>query len=209
MDGKITLNVIDGRKPIGICGSGLIDAVAAMLGAGVLDANGRMLSETEAQKAGMPEALTQRLHEGEGGREFVLWRNDSGDEADVVITQKDVREVQLAKGAIYAGIVLLLRELELEISDLDSVILAGAFGNYIKKESALRIGLFPDIPAEQIVSAGNAAGTGACMALLSKEARMKADRLARAVRHVELGVHADFQTEFMKAMYFPDGIDRC
>ncbi len=198
----VALDVIDDQRPAGICGSGLIDAVAQLLDAGILDNKGRMLDQAGARSGGMPETMVSRLRDGQNGREFVLDWNYSQEEGDIVITQKDIREVQLAKGAIYAGIVILLRELGASVADLEHIILAGAFGNYIKKESALRIGLFPKMPLSKIISAGNAAGAGACLALLSDDERAKALAISRKVEHVELATHADFQTEFMKAMYF-------
>jgi uncharacterized 2Fe-2S/4Fe-4S cluster protein (DUF4445 family) len=200
---EVLLEIIDSKKPAGICGSGLIDTVAQLLDAGFLDARGRLLDQKTAKEKNLPETLIQRLRDGENCREFILARGTKND-PDIVITQKDIREVQLAKGAIYAGIVIMLRELGSEMEDIETITLAGAFGNYIKKESALRIGLLPDIPIDHIISAGNAAGSGACLALLSREEREKALVFSRRVRHVELAVHPEFQAEFLKSMYFPD-----
>jgi len=202
--GGVELDVIDSERPVGICGSGLIDAVAQLLNAGLIDQKGRLSDRNTAEAAGIPGILCERLRDGEGGREFVLWQGDGDEEYDVVITQKDIREVQLAKGAIYAGATLLLKELGAAAESLDGIIIAGAFGNYIKKESAMRIGMFPPIDEDRIIQAGNAAGTGACLALLSKRQLEGAHGLAKMIEHVELGAHADFQAEFMKAMYFPE-----
>jgi len=123
---------------------------------------------------------------------------------DIVLTQKDVREVQLAKGAIQAGISSLLNLAGITADQLERVILAGAFGNFINKKSALRIGMLPKVPPEKIISVGNAAGSGASMALLSQAERDRADRIAEAAIHVELSTLPGFQEEFLKAVSFPN-----
>lgn len=200
-NGEVLLQIIGNHRPHGICGSGLIDGIAQLLDAGLIDHTGRLMDQTAALKNRQPASLVQRLRDGDKGREFVLaFEPDAG---DIVITQKDIREVQLAKGAISSGIVIMLNTLGAKTSELNSISLAGAFGNYIRKESALRIGLFPLIPIEKIVSVGNAAGTGACMALLSLSNRAKASRQAEKVTHIELAGCPDFQTEFINAMSFP------
>ena len=122
---------------------------------------------------------------------------------DVVITQRDIRQVQLAKGAIRAGINLLLKKADLTPDDLDELLLAGAFGNYITKGSALRIGLLPDIPEERISFIGNAASTGVKMALLSRSVRNDADRIWQNTRHIELAALPEFMNEFADSMLFP------
>jgi uncharacterized 2Fe-2S/4Fe-4S cluster protein (DUF4445 family) len=137
---------------------------------------------------------------GENGKIFILYTDDEGHE--IHITQKDIREVQLAKGAIRAGVQIMMQELGLEDSRLNNVFLAGAFGNYIKKESALTIGLLPAVSRDKVISIGNAAGAGACMALLSKSSLEEANRLAEEVNHIELAEHPDFQKVYLQAMYF-------
>ncbi len=201
-DEKIELEVIDDVTPCGICGSGLIDAVAELLRVGIIDHTGRMLDQAAAVAKGIDVHIAGRLETTpENGNQFVLYA-EAG-QGNVVLTQKDVREVQLAKGAIYAGIVTMINEFEAKVDDLDRIIIAGAFGNYIKRESAQRVGLFPAIESEKIISVGNAAGAGACLALLSEDERSKALALARQARHVELAGRADFQQTFMESMYFP------
>lgn len=200
-NGEITLEIIDNIQPIGICGSGLIDAVAQMLNEGIVDHTGRLMDTEKASINNVDTALLPRLRKGKKGNEFVLvFRDDTDD--DIVITQKDIREVQLAKGAIYGGIVSLLNELGAKPEDIDTIFLAGAFGNYIKKENALRIGLFPKIESDRIIPVGNAAGAGACMALLSLDERKKAYIEVQKVEHVELAGRDDFQIEFLNAMNF-------
>ena len=200
-DGKVNLEIIDDSVPIGICGSGLIDAVAQMLDLDILNHKGNIIDADSAATLGMHSDLVARLRKGQGGNEFVLAWNEQNE--DIVITQKDIREVQLAKGAIYGGIVILMQCLDVEISELEEIILAGAFGSYISKSSALRIGLFPNIGEEKIKHIGNAAGAGACMALISKDEREQAVIQAKEVEHIELAIHPNFEREYLKAMYFP------
>ncbi|HHY25906.1 MAG TPA: DUF4445 domain-containing protein [Desulfitobacterium dehalogenans] len=198
----VELAVIGNTKPIGICGSGLIDAIAQMAEAGVIYESGRIVNVPE-DMAKLPPKIQERIRQGEGGFEFVIaWGKDSGSGEDVVLTQKDIRELQLAKGAILAGIKILMKEMGIGLEQLDRVLLAGAFGNYISKESALQIGLLPNVPVEQIKAIGNAAGNGAKMVLLSKEERKKAVTLAGLSEHLELSTRSDFQDEFIDALAF-------
>ncbi|CAA7600780.1 2Fe-2S ferredoxin-type iron-sulfur binding domain protein [Acididesulfobacillus acetoxydans] len=195
----VFVEVIGGTKARGICGSGLIDAMAEMVRAGVVETSGRLVTK-EAQLEKLPPLVQKRLR---GGTEFVLvWAEDSATGGDIVISQKDVRELQLAKGAIMAGIRILLREAGAEAGDIDKVLLAGAFGNYIGKESALGIGLLPSVPLERIAAIGNAAGDGAKIALLSLPEKERAFRLARQAKHIELSTDPDFQEEFINALSF-------
>ncbi|MCL6478398.1 MAG: ASKHA domain-containing protein [Peptococcaceae bacterium] len=203
IDGDVYLDVIGGVPPTGICGSGILDAVAEMARAGILHATGRMIGPA-AQAESLDGRLRQRIRAGDQGQEFVLAAGEiTGNGTDLVLTQQDVRELQLAKGAIYAGIQLLLAELGIVPADIDRVLLAGAFGNYIKKESALAIGLLPPVPPERIRSVGNAAGAGARLALASVTERARAMELARRVEHVELSARKDFQQAFIGALNFP------
>jgi uncharacterized 2Fe-2S/4Fe-4S cluster protein (DUF4445 family) len=180
-------------KAAGICGSGAIDAVAQLYGAGLLNKSGAFVKD----------GGTTRLRRGEGGRmEFVLaWPDETSTGKAVVITQKDVRQVQLAKGALYAGCSMLMKRLGIDRVDL--IALAGAFGMHIDKQSAVTIGLLPVKSARTITSVGNAAGRGAFLALLDRDKRDEADRIARWVEHVELATEDGFQEEFLKALNFP------
>jgi len=182
----------DTVKAKGICGSGIVDAVAEMLKAGILQQSGRFNTELE----------TPRLRVTEKGPEFVVaWANETSIGQDITVCQGDVRAIQLAKGAMYAGAKLMMRRLG--VDRLDKVILAGAFGSYINKKSALTIGLFPDCPLENIYSVGNAAGDGARIALLNVDKRKEADEIARKVEYIELTIEPDFEAQFAQAMYFP------
>ncbi|MBR2329319.1 MAG: DUF4445 domain-containing protein, partial [Clostridia bacterium] len=192
-DEDISISTIGDKPAVGICGSGLIDAVAALIKLGVIDSSGKMLSRAEA--AHLPTKLIQRITEHDGKPAFAL----SG---EVILTQQDIREVQLAKGAIRAGAETLMQSVGLAASDLDGVLLAGAFGSYIDKHSALEIGLLPDVSPEKIASVGNAAGAGASMALMSAAARKKAEVLAAEVKHIELSANPQFQEKYIEAMGF-------
>jgi uncharacterized 2Fe-2S/4Fe-4S cluster protein (DUF4445 family) len=176
----------------GICGSGIIDAIAQMFNAGILQRSGRFNTDLE----------TPRLRVTEGGPEFVIaWADETSISQDIVICQDDVAAVQLAKGAMYAGAKLLMRRLA--VDRLDKVILAGAFGTYIDKKSAAAIGLFPDCALENIYAVGNAAGDGARIALLNMDGRREASEVAREVEYIELTLEPDFQRQFAEAMYLP------
>ena len=192
-DEDISISTIGDKPAVGICGSGLIDAVAALIKLGVIDSSGKMLTRAEA--AHLPQGIAQRITEHEGKPAFAL----SG---EVMLTQQDIREVQLAKGAIRAGAETLMQSIGLAASDLDGVLLAGAFGSYIDKLSALEIGLLPDVSPEKIASVGNAAGAGASMALMSAAARKKAEVLAAEVKHIELSANPQFQEKYIEAMGF-------
>lgn len=198
----VEISVIGNTKPQGICGSGLIDALSEMVRTGVVESSGR-LAATPAQLAKLEPAVRERLRGSGASAEFVLvWGKDSAIGEDIVITQKDVRELQLAKGAIMAGIRVLMREMGIGVQDIDQVLLAGAFGNYIDKESALGIGLLPPVSLEQIKAIGNAAGDGAKMALMSLAERRRAVELARSAKHIELSTDQGFQREFIDCLGF-------
>lgn len=196
----VELDVISGGKARGICGSGLIDAIAQMRKIGIIESSGRFTSKAD-QLAKLPPAVYERLRSDEQDNEFVLvWGQNTATGEDIVLSQKDIRKLQLAKGAIMAGIQILLQEMGVSVEAIDRVLIAGAFGNYIKKESAVVIGLLPPLPLERIDTIGNAAGDGAKMALLSKEERIRAETLASRTEHVELSTRMEFQKVFMKAL---------
>jgi len=201
-DADVRFTTIGGVKPVGICGSGLLDMVACLVRAGIIDASGRIVDPEEVP----PEFadLSRRLHKSENGsNEFAIALPDNTSTGQaIVLTQRDVREVQLAKGAIAAGILTLMDRYGIELQDLDRVVLAGAFGNYMKKESAIAVGLIPKIPAEKIYSVGNAAGEGAKLALLSTDMRRCADHIADFVEYVELTTDLGFQEKFAQALLF-------
>lgn len=202
----VEINVIGNVKPRGICGTGLIDAVAELLRLGVIDSSGKLLGPSEVP-ASVPSAVRQRIVPGETGYDFVLVHGEATQNGQpLLLTQRDVREVQLAKGAIFAGIQILKKELGINDEDIHEVLLAGAFGNFIRRNQAKRIGLLPDLPTDRIRFIGNAAGAGARMALVAKECRQEATRISREVRYIELGGRPDFQEAFMMAMMFPEDV---
>ncbi len=202
VDNEIQLGTIDNLPACGICGSGLIDAAAALLDAGLIEATGRFVNPDENPEK-IPSRFKDRFKHGKGGFEFILVPGkDTENGEDIVLSQGDLRELQLAKGAIYAGLLILLKEAGISENDLDEVLLAGAFGNYVRKESALTIGLLPQLPPEKIVAVGNAAGDGSKMTLASKTVRKRALALPEKVKHLELSTRSDFQDIFVDALKF-------
>jgi len=196
----ITLETIGSTPPRSICGSGLIDAVAVLADLGVVDATGR-LADRQGLREGLASGIVSRLHEYEGQPAFCLAFDGGSTRPGVALTQKDVREVQLAKAAIRAGIRILLNKLAMTDADIDRVLLAGAFGNYIRPASAVRIGLLPNVPLDRVQSVGNAAATGAQMLLISDECRERAARLAQKIQYVEIAHEKDFSDLFAEAMF--------
>ncbi len=204
LDDDVDYSVIGGAEPIGLCGSALVDATAELLRSGIVTSSGRMLAGDDLP-GGLPEALRRRVILGDGGQPaFVLAESPGGDAPAVTITQRDIRELQLATGAIRAGMVVLLRQADLSVGDLQRVLLAGGFGSFIRRSNAQRIGLLPPGVAHgRMLYVGNTSLSGAKWALASTDARRRADELARLARHVELSQDANFQTEFAEAMIFP------
>ncbi|MGB2862051.1 MAG: ASKHA domain-containing protein [Sedimentisphaerales bacterium] len=197
----IDLDVIGNVPPRSICGSGLIDAVAVMLDLGVINGTGRFV-EPKTLENKLPPAIFARLIEQDGQPAFILAQAANSNERLVFLSQKDIRQMQLAKGAIRAGIKLLQQKIGLEDSGIKRILLAGAFGNYIRRSSALRIGLLPIVEAERIRFIGNAAAAGAQMILLSRQCRDKARELARKIEYVEIAHEPDFQMVFAESMSF-------
>ncbi|UCG56107.1 MAG: DUF4445 domain-containing protein [Phycisphaerales bacterium] len=197
----IDLGVIGNSPARSICGSGLVDAVAMLLDSGIIDETGRFRSPNDVSGELSP-AMLARIIEQEGQLAFCLAYDGDTARPKVTLTQKDVREVQLAKGAIRTGIRLLQNRLGLKDSDIEHILLAGAFGTYIRRESALRIGLLPDVPPERIRFVGNAASSGARMILLSRKCRAKAKELARKIEYVEIAHEPDFQMVYADSMVF-------
>lgn len=202
-DTAVECDVIGGTEPVGLCGSGIIDLVAELLDREIVDSYGR-LREREELEGSVPAYLLGHIVTVDDQPAFRLTRAERNDSSrKVALTQRDVRHIQLAKGAISAGIILLLREMSMTPDDLDEILLAGAFGNYIRKRSAQRIGLLPRVPEERIRFVGNAASTGAKMALLSRSVREDADRIRREARHIELAALTEFMSVFQDQMLFP------
>ncbi len=181
----------------GICGSGIIDIVPQLFLAGIIDRTGRFNKNLN----------TPRYREVNGQPEFVIaWAHETSIGQDIVICQDDIRAIQLAKGAMYAGAKIMMRALGVE--KIDKVILAGAFGSYIDKTSAALLGLFPDCDPKNVYSVGNAAGDGARMALLNVDKRKEADWIARRVEYLELTLEQGFDKIFAQAMWIPHMKDK-
>jgi len=195
----IAVQTIAGARPRGFCGSGLVDAVAALLDARLLDDTGRLVPPDELEED-IPPKLAARMRLGQKAPEVVFAGNP---ERGVKLTQGDIRELQNAKGSIAAGIDVLCRQGGVEPSGLDEVLVAGAFGNFVRPEAARRLGLLPQVPLEHIRPVGNAAGAGARLALLSETERRMAEEIRGMVEYVELSGSAGFRDAYMEAMFFP------
>jgi uncharacterized 2Fe-2S/4Fe-4S cluster protein (DUF4445 family) len=200
IDDDVTCSIIGDTPAIGICGSGLIDACAKLVESGVMETSGRFLRKG---RENLPEALQARFSDTAGGIEFALVdKEKSGKDEAITVTQSDIRQIQLAKSAIFSGIAMLQKVMEVSDADLEELLMCGGFGNYINLESAVKIRLVPNLPVEKITYAGNAALMGAQIALLSEEERNRASELARSIEHVGLATHPDFQDLFVEGMSF-------
>ncbi|HLB24812.1 MAG TPA: ASKHA domain-containing protein, partial [Nitrospirota bacterium] len=192
LDAKFS--VIGDVPPIGICGSGMIDAVAEMFLTGVIDQRGKL-----DVSSGNP-----RVREGEGGPEYVLaWADESGAGKDIALTEPDIDNIIRTKGAIYAGFSTLLAEVGFGFPDVEKVYIAGGFGNYLDVERAITIGLLPDLPVGKFEFLGNTSIMGAYMALLSKSLRKDAEEIARKLTYLELSVSRRFMDEYVSALFLP------
>jgi len=205
LDPGVQLGVIGNAAPVGICGSGLIDLAAELLRVGIVSPEGRLLPPEELP-GGLPESLARQVRENDdGSTAFVVAQAAAGSFAEpIILSQRDIRELQLGCAAIRAGISILLHRAGLTVSDLKAVLIAGGFGSFIRRDKAQRIGLIPpQIDHQRIHYVGNMSLAGARMALLSVKARKQGEELARKTQHVELSIDGDFQTEFAEAMMFP------
>jgi len=195
---KVSYTTIKNKKPIGICGSGLIDAVAEMLKSNIISRNGNFNKEL---------IKTNHLIKKDKGYAFTLVKkNETSIGKDIIITQNDIREIQMAKGAFFSGTRLILNYLNQKNNfnyKIKQIFLAGAFGNYINKKNAKFIGMIPDIDDDRIFQIGNAAGIGSQYCLMNKDLRKKAQDLLSTIKYVEIALEKGFQMEFAQAMYFP------
>jgi len=190
---KPRIKVIDDSKAVGICGSGLIDLLSEMLKSGIMDSSGRIIGQDNL-----------RIRKRGGVSEYVVaWRDETGTDADIVITQLDVRELQKGKAAIFSGARTLMKKMGVRPVDFKNIYMAGAFGTYINRESALNIGMIPEFSLQDIQQVGNAAGTGARMALISREARREVGGIREMTDYVELASSADYNKEYLDALMFP------
>lgn len=204
-DGDLHWNVIGNTPPVGLCGSALLDVAAELRRLGFLEETGRLLEANELPEDA-PLALRERLVESEDGTEYVVARaGETRTGEPITLTQKDLREMQLAVAAIRAGINILLAEAGLEAGDLSRLLLAGGFGNYIRRSNAQAVGLLPlDMDRHRIQFIGNASLTGAKRAAVSRAARQTAIAVATQTLHVDLSQHLEFQNEYAMAMFLPE-----
>jgi len=187
-DGRLQMQTIGGSAPVGLCGSGLLDLVAELRRIGILDRSGRMLDGSSVQEV-------------DGVKEYILINEENSSRREpIVLTQKDVRELQLAKAAIRTGIQVLCEANELKEGNIEQVVIAGAFGSYIDIGSAMKIGMLPDLPLHRFKQIGNAAGSGARLALISGKKRKEAQQIAGRVGYIELATWPDFQKKFTEAI---------
>ncbi len=192
MDGKVSFTTIDQKDPVGICGSGIVDAVAQMLKNDIIDETGRFYDDDEIMVSG---ELAERLFEFEGIKAFRIID-------EICITQKDVREIQNAKAAIAAGISTLIKKYHIMPNDVKKIYLAGGFGNYLNVESAMAIGLLPKLSLENVIPSGNTAGAGASMCLLSHKYIEEAEEIKKLVEYIELTTDPGFTNEYIDNMIF-------
>jgi uncharacterized 2Fe-2S/4Fe-4S cluster protein (DUF4445 family) len=186
VDGRVTLGTVGGTPPVGICGTGILSAIAELRAAGLVDRRG---------------SLSSALPGGSRPTEFVLCPAEkSGHGRAVTLTRRDIGEIQLAKGAIRTGIDVLLEAANLKAEDVRRWVIAGAFGTYLDLKSALSIGMFPPAPLERFEQVGNAAGMGARQMLLSRRSREEAQRLAEGVEYIELTTYRKFTEKFAESM---------
>src|SRR5437762_4670903 len=201
VDDDVHVHTIGEADALGLCGSGLIDLLAGLLAAIVIDWTG--LIQVEG-RAALPPKLSERVvMRGEERQVIILRPGEAGARAEIVLTQDDVRQVQLAKGAIASGVLMLQHVAGVPDARVAELMLAGGFGNYVSIASALRIGLIPPLPAERIRYVGNAAALGAQLCLVSETERQRAERVAARIEHVSLAAHPDFERIFVDAMNFP------
>ena len=201
VDDDIRLHTIGETPALGICGSGLIDLLAGLLDAGVIDPTGLIQVE---HRDGLSAALRDRVvMRGEERQVIVLRPGEAGARQEIVLTQDDVRQVQLAKGAIASGVMMLQHVAGVADDAIAELMLAGGFGNYVSIDSALRIGLIPSLPRERIRYVGNAASLGAQLCLVSETERARAETVATRIEHVSLAAHPDFEGIFVDCMNFP------
>lgn len=192
----LELKTIDDKAPVGLCGSGLISATAEMIRRGIVLGKGNF----------DPQIQSPRLRQGDDGLEFVLaWASETANNYDIVITRKDVAELQLAKSAIHAGATLLMEVLGGE--KIRKILLAGAFGNYVDPTDVCTIDLFPNCATAEVIGLGNAAGYGSCLALLDRNKRKAAESIARKTEYQELAATGRFQDLFVSGMFFSSARD--
>jgi uncharacterized 2Fe-2S/4Fe-4S cluster protein (DUF4445 family) len=198
-DGAFRFDTIGGATAVGVCGSGLLDLLATLLEDGAVDETGRMTGPNSEDRHGLAPEYSQRITTGTNGEPAFQMAGP------YLFTQQDVREVQLAKAAIAAGIDTLLAEADIDYADIENVVLTGGFGNHLRVQSAVRIGLLPNLDFERFTSLSNGAGIGAIMVLRQGDTLDRMIRLHRDIDYIELSGHPFFQERYIEHMTFPEG----
>ncbi len=191
---SLTYKTIDNESPKGICGSAMVDLLAEMLKSGIIDVTGKFNKKIEDPKIRAVDQILELV---------IVPEKENGTDEDIIFSQTDVRQIILAKAAMRSGIEILLKNYGLKIEDVDKLFIAGAFGNFIDKENARIIGMYPEIDLKKVTYVGNAAGTGARMCLVSKNAKKIVEEISKKVIYVELGADKDFQNTFLNANFLP------
>lgn len=191
---RVECKTIGNGKPIGICGSGLIDCMAVLREAGIIDRTGKIT----------PDLEISRIRHTDEGPEFVLaWAEDSGSGEDITISENDIKNLIRSKGAIFAGIRVMLRMVDLPVEAIDEILIAGGFGNYLNVHDSVTIGLLPDLPVDKYKFIGNSSVKGAYLCLMSHNARRMVEEIARKMTYLELSIGNNFMDEFMSALFLP------
>jgi uncharacterized 2Fe-2S/4Fe-4S cluster protein (DUF4445 family) len=191
---EIAVKTIGGREPLGICGSGLINTISELLDAGIIDRTGTLGDDKPAK----------RIRSTDAGREFILvFAAESGTGNDIVITESDIKNVLRAKAAIFAGIMTMLKQVDLEPEAIDRIYIAGGFGNYIRIPDAINLGLLPDLPVAKYQFVGNTSLRGAMLGLLSRITWEKVEKIAGNLTYLELSTDNRFMEEFSAALFIP------
>jgi uncharacterized 2Fe-2S/4Fe-4S cluster protein (DUF4445 family) len=205
MDAETPTELQPNHLAAGICGSGIIEVVAEMFLAGILLPDGRFNPNSSVKSEQLSVKSERVQWEGRRGAYILATAEQSTTGSPILVTQDDVRNIQLAKAALYAGAKLLMNEAKL--TKVDRIVLAGAFGSFIDPKYAMILGLIPDCDLAQVTAVGNAAGDGARIALLNRHKREEAQRISKWVRYVETAVHPNFQDEFVGAIHLPHASD--
>lgn len=199
--GRVEYTTIGNEKAVGICGSGIVDAIASMVNASIIDETGRIMDSDE--NVGLSDDLGKRIIDIDGVRAFLMLKSqECNSDVDIAVTQKDIREIQNAKAAIAAGIKTLVKRAGINMNDVSRVYLAGGFGSYINKDSALAIGLIPSELKGKIQSIGNSAGAGAIEGLLSEKMLKETEKIKSMIKYVELSASPEFVEEYVECMMF-------
>ena len=186
----------------GLCGAGIIDIIAELLKLGIIERSGKLLGRLECSPRGS-DGIKKRILKNKNGNRFLLIEGERTVSGEAIyLTQKDIREVQLAKAAVRTGIKIILKEASIGEGDIEEILLAGAFGNFIDKKNAVKIGLIPGLPLNRIKSVGNSAGKGAELALSSNMKRQLCEEISKKVNYIELSSNPDFQREYIDELFF-------